>query len=905
MQKTTKNLLTKIFVLLTVIFCVFALALGAIGCANEETKAITKISVNGTTITVEYSDGSKEDLAVEGEEYEECGHNSNVYVQKIYLEQTTEATVDVCNIQVYECSVCSHLYAKENGHDFGEKETVASTCVEKGFEGRRCKDENCKFVDGEEKDLVPHTFNIIIDVTADASVNKCETAWYEKGQICSVCDKVELVRKDALKHIGYIEEIEVFDKVGAKDGGKLGGYCSACGDNEAVLVDLPSLEADAKATAPVYVKSAEAGDGNYHVAEYIYTYEGKEYNVVGKDYKEYHTDKIEDYTAEKYADLGLKVIAGKEVVCDELGTDNMAYTCADCDTYVLVDVKAAHVKDTEKDPVKALTNPADCEKGGTLTYECVNCEDGTVVEQVAKFEHEWALKAGTEPVAILDKDGNVTGYNVILDCKACAIADKQVKADSYVAATCAEDGKVVYGETEFVLTATGIHNVEGIGKVDEKSSKSYEYAEVKNYIKTVADNKIVCASAPVKAAVDCKDCDDIVLINVVRAHDKVWSDITEEATCATEGEELFNCGYADCPYYVADAKDYGKKNVGTAPIYGGHDLSYADVVFDAEQESKEYKTGKFTVLCANNCSINNTTNVAFKLYEDRTHTCVDYAKEEPVVNTDTYKFTIGEEELEIVDEIENSIHVLNGKNVDISTAEFTVGDAGIRNVAGKLANCSEEGQGGFICELCDELALVAIKGKCEIPAQDEKVFVEDTTVGCETAMNKYWVCQLCDTKHFEEELLPAQKHSFKFVAWKDAEKTVAIVKCDCVTPIDLDSTTVPVVCELAGQTIEVKVADCTVEKGCEIDKYTFTYESEITEGFTQTGRFETPSAGHTFITEKVDNKDVEKAFYFYEYNADGKLVRVSVGFYCTTCDDYVIQAWLSGAALDAFVNASK
>ena len=77
MQKTTKSLLTKIFVLLTVIFCVFALALGAIGCAKEEeAKTVASMVVNGNVITVTYTDGSTEKLTVEGDKQEpakECG----------------------------------------------------------------------------------------------------------------------------------------------------------------------------------------------------------------------------------------------------------------------------------------------------------------------------------------------------------------------------------------------------------------------------------------------------------------------------------------------------------------------------------------------------------------------------------------------------------------------------------------------------------------------------------------------------------------------------------------------------------------------------------------------------------------------------------------------------------------
>ena len=98
-------------------------------------------------------------------------------------------------------------------------------------------------------------------------------------------------------------------------------------------------------------------------------------------------------------------------------------------------------------------------------------------------------------------------------------------------------------------------------------------------------------------------------------------------------------------------------------------------------------------------------------------------------------------EMYITEEVANHRHMLKGKYVEVDSKVFVVGDDGIKQVSGVFDDCKSQGQGGFVCELCKELVLVKLVGKCKEPNNVSSILQKD-------GEGYYWVCQECNKKHY-------------------------------------------------------------------------------------------------------------------------------------------------------------
>lgn len=260
-------------------------------------------------------------------------HDHSIYLGKQYLVQTNGATDDVCSVDAYSCSKCGDVLARYNPHDYTESMDIASTCVERGFVGKICKNSECRYLCGEIKELSDHSY-MMITAVEDPMTNKCYTKWYSGGCICSVCDKVELEECAPVGHENFVYEIKVLKYVGKDTRGILGGFCTMCNEADVTVLELPSLQDGAEMYTKRLVDSFREGD----VVDYIYTYNGVEYTVASSVLVE-HLTVIEDYTAEKYPMI--KFMAGNVPSC-EYFVDG-AYICDICHLAVDAKVKAAHI----------------------------------------------------------------------------------------------------------------------------------------------------------------------------------------------------------------------------------------------------------------------------------------------------------------------------------------------------------------------------------------------------------------------------------------------------------------------------------------------------------------------------------------------------------------------------------
>ena len=507
-------------------------------------------------------------------------------------------------------------------------------------------------------------------------------------------------------------------------GGQFLVDCTACG--EVIKKDLPALIDDS-----IYSVDASKINEDYHVANYIYEFNGVSY-IIAENVTVEHLKTVDGYTEEKYPML--KSMVGFNVSCQDYS--KMAYDCKACAMTFLVNVRAAHAYDPSSSAYKKeLKDANDCLKGGVESFKCKYCEEDIRID-VPYFEHDWQI------VNVTEKTGQTNGYELSLYCSVCK-QNVVREGDTYIAPTCLKDGFVKYKDVEYKLPATGNHVVSGItGYV--RSGQTFSYPEVYKVIKELAGTKIICGKEMV-AGVDCQTCDDFVLVNVIREHNIIWSSIIKEASCLTDGEKIYHCGYRNCEYF-AEISDYGKKNFGSEIIKGEHSWEFSDKVLNVNSSSQ--KTGTFNVWCTTQgCSRSSKIKVSFNLVESRQYTCIDYLYGK--VNTNKYVFMLDDTndninnptEMSVTEKVANHRHMLKGKYVEVDSKIFVVGDDGVKQVSGIFDDCKSQGQGGFICELCEELVLVKLVGKCKEPSNVSSILQKD-------GEGYYWVCQDCNKKHY-------------------------------------------------------------------------------------------------------------------------------------------------------------
>lgn len=894
MQKTTKNLLTKIFALLTVIFCVFALALGAIGCAKEETKAVAKVSVNGNVLTVTYLDGTTDNLTVEGEKYVECGHDSYVslmgdeeaqYMVPYYAEDE-EIRSDICYVSLKACTVCNHIYAEYGKHVLGAKDAtgkfvegatteVAATCTEEGYKGQICKNPNCKYIEGEILPIVDHDFTEFKLVVDTKNFDKCTQVWFDGKQVCNDCGLTQLIVNQPTGH--KFENIRVGVKATTTTAATLIADCDQCGKTGLLVKELYKLGTEEAAAN--YDKAIVDHFVGYHTATYTYEYEGETY-VVADNFPENHTTEINDYTKEAYPEINFK--SGETLSCHKYA--DAVYICEECDTAVDVRVKKAH---TVSEDAKYASTTADCEKAGVETYICeVEACKAEVKVEVDAYGHNFAKLV--EDSLVENEDGSI---NVTFACTnefsgvKCTETEelKNIKNFEKKDANCEEDGYIKYTtedgqEAELILKADGKHVLEGYDKtVEEDTELKYEDVKAIAGVKYKSGSPATCG-AKANAIFVCKVCDSAIDVTVARNHVEINITDVVEADCTNPGSYKFNCAYEDCEYHAENNKLNGV--IETV----GHQLSYV-----ANSVNATAKTIKVT--CAvENCPFHAETVATYdSIIEERSMTCGDYAEGKTNSNTYTKVVLPGEtDEYTVVEAIDNDIHVLNGEKVKEGSI-FPVGTPGIKKFSGELANCKVKADAIFVCEECDCAIDVQLKGLCTTPA-DLAAATKTDDIDCEKAAYNYWICADCGERHDLDKVAEATGHNFTYTITAGvATVTCAHEATDCACGAEE--------CNDCAVTFTVVLADVKEENievitTCE-DKttiYTVLYKSADVEGYTQEVEIKVveQTGSHKFLKDANGNNLICK---YVERDSDNEIVREGWGYFCTECAQYFIQAW--------------
>ncbi len=327
---------------------------------NSEITAPTCIEQGYTVYTCACGDSYQNDYIPA------LGHEFINYVSNNDATEDTDGTATAscsrsgCNEKDTKIDIGSRL---NHTHNFIKGETVEPTCTERGYTIYSCK---------------------------------CGNVYNDNYQ-------------NPTNHDGALENIKVTKQVSQSEGGTLGGYCNAC-QKDISLVQLPSLNS---VWENYYTKSIASANESYHIVKYLYNYKGVDYNVVDDNFKGYHLDKnITDYSKEKYPNL--MMIAGKTVTCDEMGENNMAYMCPDCNVYYLVNVMKEHVLSINKNSITPSTTGS---LTGTMRVTCSaeNCKHNTA--NGTQVDYTLVLDRKYNCIDYKSGKFNSDKYNFTLDSK--------------------------------------------------------------------------------------------------------------------------------------------------------------------------------------------------------------------------------------------------------------------------------------------------------------------------------------------------------------------------------------------------------------------------------------------------------------------------------------------------------
>ncbi len=835
MQKTTKLLLTKIFVLLTVIFCVFALAMGAIGCANEEAKVITGIEVNGTTMIVTYSDESTENITIGKAE---CGHNAKVLLFAEPILPTyadgEEINADVCRASVYGCAVCDHLFAIYEGHELVEDDPC--------YTGKVCK--YCEFkTDGVDD----HNFETFELVQAEG-LNVCTDTWFSGKRVCLDCGHTELVAEEALGH--EFVNIHVEQYASTTQEAILNGTCTICNKELQVakLWKLGTAEADTN-----YVKVIGATQNTGHNATYTYTYEGVDYTVA--DGLDAHTLIIDDYTAEKYPNV--IIMTGETLACNSYAS--AVYTCEECKKGVNIQIKKEHVLAEEY-----TSTTATCTTAAVEQWKCTVCEELVPVNASA-YGHNYTKLVSITDEYVVDGEKYI---DVTLACTRkcnptdaeCGATNKLTKIQNYtkVDPDCSNDGSITYttadGQTKSItLYANGEHVLDGYTKGTVVNNATLKYEDVTNcaVIYKASGAPATCGEA-VDAVFQCKTCGKGVDVTISRQHIEINVTKTSDPDCQNTGTYSYNCQYEDC---------YAHSTLQTDGVIAkvGHDFDFVSAT-----------STQVTVTCSvETCPYHTATAFAIAdTAQERSMTCVDYKA--GLTNYDAYTFTADGDSYTVNDNIANDMHKLNGVAVQEGTT-FVTGSAGIVELASNLATCQHTGAGYFQCSDCGLGVDVVVQGECVKPAN---ATIYNETATCETDAWSYWLCEYNHVNKVEK-IADATKHTFTYDAAQIASGKVT-VSCSCGVSF------VATLSELNKTVVETCESTTTT--------WTGTYVSTTNAGFTQSYEITqvVVEEGHEYLQDKNGNDLVCVQIV---YDSHGNIVKEGYGYYCTRCNQYFITSW--------------
>ncbi len=918
-NKKTKSFVVRLLTIVCALCCCLSLVFGLVAC-KDDAKGIKSTAIVNGHLIITYTDGSTADVGpVDGSGVDGvCEHNyvlvkENEKPEVIDNPETEEVEAylaEICSYDVYACTKCESVKADITEHDDKEITRTEPTCYAEGYEGYQCKNEGCNYKhDGKVLEATGDHNLVAADEIVTGSqvaINKCITEWWDTPMVCTNdgCPYAELTRHDPLGHRFNEETIEVGTAPTLTKTGTLVADCLDCDATNVVIKELPKLSTEAyeyevistndlthtmKFTfvGDVTVNAGLVNEATFEVEEEI-SGNPAQYHVTSGGYVIDSTLKIDDFVAEEFA--GVKLATGETLSCDEYA--DAGFFCALCDEIVYVEVKAPHVKDefvAYKD--EATNNP--CENDHIQLWTCKNCDIASAEFANAALGHDWKL------VSYVENEDDTVDVNLVCNrYPAHTLTIENVTEYEIKEPTCCEDGYFKYtvaGDAEPTTLPIGndeaghviAQDAEGnalatamIGQTINFTDAKYAAYIGKEIKKVATDTAFVCGT-PVAHAFLCPVCEEFVGVNVLREHKKINEapKVGFEATCSQPGWMEFNCEYEDCDKHTVKGEyEYG----------GAHDFTF--VSYDSVTE-------KLLVKCSYNCTAGNIEiDYAAEDVKLTTFTCKEIkdskATEAPKSNYNIYTFTYEDKIYSVKENVENYTHQLNGQFEEFKEAR-RLGN-GIKLIAGSAPlDCTDtSATGGFLCECCDEIVQLPVKGDC-VRTDEVTVNVEAT---CETDSKHYWVCKKCGTENIDTSIAvtKATGHKFEIVDGSvsidtaDYTKSTATAKC------------VNANCNIVGKA-EVELKCTGLVETCDAKTYTFTatYKNgTYTQAVSLEYKVETGSHLYLYADGTFgEDKDLAKRFVWtetvdaeYEDGNPVEVKRVVTALYCgrENCKQLVI-----------------
>ncbi len=700
MQKR-KSFLMKLLVLLTVVFCTFALAFGMVGCAAENGKdgkdgvGIAKVEIVDGELKITLTDGNQVTGSIEGE-----GSLSSKCEHSMIESELRPGTCAQEALTLKYCTKCLGSIVAVGEKDKDVHGKYVWTDGDEYYQEFKQDIEPYEQTEAEqEKGTCPRGLckdcNNVIDTH-----KYVETSIYESDPCtkeglhsiaCEKCSFVKELSKAAptghnYKVVGNNHEDD------SKDDFKVELVCETCNDVIYATAELVEEKVatcaekgfnifeytynngiDKEEWPDAYVEvTAEIKDENENIDVHVLT-DGTEANTLYFQSNKV-SGKVERYDVEKQDALDALFDAklinweGDDEPENCKSNNQAIFTCDCCETPVVIKLTAKHdYTETKKD----------CDTNGF--YKCSVCDDKYTTEEQKATGHNWTFKSA-----------NVENNTITVECSICKGTEegtRTVEAErdttlDYTAKDCSEVNKHGYktknltnGVTADIVVVNGtadvatekLHVVAGTTETfyagNNVDGKPYKYNAVFADVKYWEEGQKGTCSDDRKVIFTCGVCETQVTINMYGEHTLVVSDEHPENTVAPTHTKR---GYTT-QYCTACGKDVVIDSM-SKDATGHNYVVDSDSLAQFKASHAENVTVKFVCDCTEE---GNVINVPAKLVDTKNatgcltgkHYYYDFVKE-------YYVQAAGDEEGEATLKVKFS----DDATVDVVNGAHTIGD---------------------------------------------------------------------------------------------------------------------------------------------------------------------------------------------------------------------------------------
>lgn len=931
----TKKLLTSI--LLGICVC-FMSATSLTACSGLDFLESLLGSYGSESLATESSEEGTSDESLGGENSEESGfvedseaeesasdsesvppheHDfSKEVIEDTYLK--TAATCDSKAVYYYVCECgeqgeTTFEYGTVLAHDLEQHKEKLPTCGEIGWNAyETCKRAGCdyttyvelpmtevhtwdagKITKGPtctEEGVMTYTCTVCKKATKTESVKALDHDWkrgtpvveegayictkgYMTVDSCNICHTVEahVVQPIGCNVVAWDLENAVaptFEKEGT-----LTGICEYCGQETKAL--LPKLDK----TAYVYTASEDKGPCTDRTGFDVYAIwvnaKGETSTAEANDFTKYevkvsleniaHTVMkaneivsmdLDFYYVEDWSGI-ITEIHGQYSTCSKEGKG--VYKCVECGEAVAVPTYRKHALGE-----LVVDKAATCTEAGYGHKDCADCDYVEKEISIAMLSHnyQYALEKSGDALLLNKTCGNNCGTEwdstPIVEYTETGV-DATCVAKGYKTYTCMVTNETT-GEMENLTLTEELdmtaHTVKGellpAPNKAQDGTEFYYLDDWTGYIIEIHGAYAACNNYGRGVYVcEHKECGAMVAVVTLRRHTYSNSEVTTPPTCETEGVLTFSCSKCG-----ANDQQEGIPALDHTPEY----------TFVKEDKVFYYVTSCSVATCKKELDRKDVT--ADVTVDASNATCKNTA---PFM---LYNYVVGEKTYTISESIDFAPHMLNSN--PMTESEYVLGEvSGIDAILGKEPNCQREGDGVYVCDVCQKMILVVLS-----KTGHNFVETERQDAACEV---DGWIvreCSVCDAK--EEETIPALVHKYeveilvKPTLTEKGSAQVYCANCDRAKLLELPTLNNKAYVKVVREnTCESIVTDYSLD----LNKY---YSQDL-----EWGNEGVPALRAEFTIGTENSHDVSKVTYTWFVTIKGQEYKYTA-YYCKNCDKMIV-----------------